>query len=816
MIGAHLRAAFFVICLFASAISAEVKRVVIVKLDGVPHDLLERELSRVNPDTGKSTLPWIDHVFVRQGTRLDNFYVRAISLSAPSWSLLDTGRHLQIHGNAEFDRYTYHVYDYLNFFPFYLGYALSHRVDMPGVEVLDQLGTPLLIDYFPIRNTFQSFQLYQRGVRWKTLQHGLQHRFSRSPRELLDEWTMGFEIGSSVEEQMERELIEKLGDPQIQYLDYFTGEFDHVAHLTPDPASQRSALQRIDAVIGRIWTAIQASPQAGRTLLAVVSDHGMNTEPRVYSQGYDLIEFLNSRAGGAHHVVTDRHPLTEYKLKGLDPFVSEVITPSEESSYLKGQANQYPTALLDLDGNERASVYFRNSDINKLQILLQELNRPEAQPAIRRARVEAFFQILDRQREEWQSTLGELRDELAALHRLMDAQRVKIEEQRKKWTSSQRELGLDKAARRLSVQLNSWRDEERSYSEYSQAIGKLLALTRADFDKRGLAAADLIPKRVMGDANRIHDLQNYVVGPAAGGGFQTLNYLPLLTGLSVRNNVQPQVAPRPVDFIAMRVARENLTAVLPPADVPTEDGVWLYGDEKHQAIILSRLENGVLSLRYLPVRGLRQDSDGALHFDPAPLDAGFPLRLWEDQNLAVPQFERNAWLDGWHSELDWLHAIHRTRYSNSILALHEQFLREPQKSMEGDAGLIARFNARRRRLAEPDFMIFANDHWNFNVRGFNPGGNHGSLLRISTHSVLMLAGGDETGIPRGLVIEEPYDSLSFVPTILDLMGMKKDGELLPGRPIRELTAGEQRSLTVAVLNEGACLVRYRTATVRER
>src|SRR5882724_7852445 len=206
---AHFRTAFFLICLSAAAVSAEVKRVVIVKLDGVPHDLLERELSRVNSATGKSTLPWIDHVFVQQGARFDNFYVRAISLSAPSWSLLDTGRHLQIRGNAEFDRYTYHVYDYLNFFPFYLGYALSHRVDMPGVEVLDELGIPLLIDYFPVQNTYQSFQLYQRGVRWKTLQHGLQHRFSRSPRELLDEWTMGFEIGSSVEEQMERELIEK-------------------------------------------------------------------------------------------------------------------------------------------------------------------------------------------------------------------------------------------------------------------------------------------------------------------------------------------------------------------------------------------------------------------------------------------------------------------------------------------------------------------------------------------------------------------------------------------------------------------------------
>ena len=46
----------------------------------------------------------------------------------------------------------------------------------------------------------------------------------------------------------------------------------------------------------------------------------------------------------------------------------------------------------------------------------------------------------------------------------------------------------------------------------------------------------------------------------------------------------------------------------------------------------------------------------------------------------------------------------------------------------------------------------------------------GSLRRISPHSVLTLAGGVESGIPREFVVEEPYDSLSFVPTILELMG----------------------------------------------
>jgi hypothetical protein len=756
--------------------------------------VLDRELGRTDPVTNKSALPWMDRVFRQQGSRLANFYVRAISLSAPSWSLLDTGQHLQIHGNAEFDRYTYHIYDYLNFFPFYLGYALSHRVDMPGVEVLDDLRIPLLIDRFPYQASYQSFQLYQRGVRWKTLRHSFQSRFtSRSLRQLLDEWTMGFEIGSSVEEQTERELIEKLADPQIRYLDYFTGDYDHVAHSTPDPAAQRQALQRIDALVGRVWTAIEASPEAGQTVLAIVSDHGMNTQPGVYSQGYDLIQFFNSREGGAHHVVTNRHPLTEYKLKGLDPFVSEVVTPSEDSLYLKGAANQYPTALLDLDGNERASVYLRNSDFNALHILLDEIGQSSLRPELRRAAIGAFFQILDRQRAEWQSNIGELNEELAALHRTIEAQRIKVAQEPKKWTAAQRDAGLDKASRRLDVQLEGWRAQERAYSEYKGALEKLLAVSPANFEKHPPSASDLIPKHAMGDANTIHELQNYVIGPAPDGlvlasdgsldiehSFQKVNYFPLLAALAVKNNVQADVGSHPVDFIAVRIPKA--------VAAQDEDAVWLYASEDRQVIILSRHDaGGNLELRYLPVRGLQQDATGKIHMDTPELVAGLPLRIWEDPEFRVPHDERSAWLNTWHSELEWLQAVHKTKYSDGILALHEQFLEEAcAPDPAGDAFLVRRFQARRRRLAEPDFLIFANNHWNFNVRGFNPGGNHGSLLRISTHSVLMLAGGAESGIPRGMMIEEPYDSLSFVPTILELMGFPRETPPLPGKVIREL------------------------------
>ncbi len=62
----------------------------------------------------------------------------------------------------------------------------------------------------------------------------------------------------------------------------------------------------------------------------------------------------------------------------------------------------------------------------------------------------------------------------------------------------------------------------------------------------------------------------------------------------------------------------------------------------------------------------------------------------------------------------------------------------------------------------------------------------------------MFAGGERTGIPRGLAVAEPYDSLSVAPTILALTGnlqsdnqpvenLSKRGFLkFPGRVIPEV------------------------------
>ena len=799
-------AIFLLLAIFASIESAGAApvRLVVVKVDGLPGSVVERCLQEIDPATGKSALPWIKRLFVERGAWVRNFYVRGISVSTPSWSMLDTGRHMAIRGNAEYDRYTGHVYDYLNFFPFYLNYARSRRVDMPGVEVLDEVGIPLLLDSYGFTERYQGFQLYQRGVRWRTLQNSFTRRFStRSPGELFNEWMTGFEATRMVSEELERELLAKLQDEHVLYLDYFTGDYDHTSHLSNENRDQLRDVVQLDNLVGRIGRAIQTSPLADRTVFVLVSDHGMNTDPGAYSQGYNLIDLFCSSAGGGHHVMTNRHPMGEYKLRGLDPLVSQVVSPSRESFYLRGEADTYPTAIMDLDGNERASIYLRDVDLNVFHMLLQQVGRRELPESLRSAAAKAAIDLVEKRRQKWMSLLPDLQEELAALRRVIAEEAAKIKRMRKKWTDADRQAGRDQDARREAARLESWRKEALEYGEYAQTLSRILQLDRDSLLSSGVRIESLIPWRLMGDVNSVFNLQNYVVGLSPGGltlrddgsldmerSFRRIDYYSLLGSIRVRNNVQESVGPKPVDFIVTRIPQEVLAPVLADEDRPDEDGIWLYGDSTHQGLLLSRRDaGGALSLRYLPVSGLRQDAAGSLRFEPREWGDGLPLRLWEDPELRTGPDGKDAWLSRWHTEAEWMTAAHRCTYSNAVIGLHEQFRRfvyadSPVAGTE-DEVMRRGFEIRRRRMAEADMLVFASDHWNFNVRGFNPGGNHGSLLRVSTHSTLLFSG---TGIPQGLQIEKPYDSLSLVPTLLRLIGREPvpNGYRLPGPVIEEL------------------------------
>ena len=816
-----LFAALLALLIFPAICSGQTKRLVVVQCDGLPYDLVDRFVRERDQRTGKSQLPWIDYIFYQRGARLANFYVRGMSLSGPSWSLLGTGQHLQIKGNVEFDRYTMQTYDYLNFIPFYVQATIGRRIDMQGVEVLDSLGIPLLTDAYPHNERHATFSLFQRGPRYTTFQKALENKFRKAPRELFDEWTMqGLGLRSSIPDQLVRELLDAIDNPRFRYLEVVNTDFDHVAHHNNDRESHLSVLKELDAMLGQIWAAIEKTPVASETALIVVSDHGQNTDERVYSQGYNLVKLLGSPEGGGHHVVTKRRLLADYALKGLNPFVPTITTTTRDSYYLKKQSDDYPTALLDFDGNERASLQLRDSDLNLLHLLLQQLQRTNLSPTMRKALTDQFFQTVEARRGKWRTNLDALNEELAALRRKILQQRELCAAQPKKFSPADTAAGRDDQAKRVCIWLDIWTGQDQHYSEYGRTLTNLLALRREGFDPSKLKIDDVIARRAMGEHNSIHQLQNYVIGVAPGGlvlrpdgsldsarSFIHVDYFLLLHDIAVRNNVQSGVSNRPVDLLAVRLSAELVRPKIGETDI-APDVVWVSAGPAHQALIIAREDaHRQLSFRYLPIKHLNQDASGQLHFEFAPWQAGLPLQLFEDPQLVVAGKDRERWLRDWHTDVEWFHALHKTRYSNGLIGLYEELARHrvgrlsfDEPEISADERLLRRLLRRQRENIEADLLVVASDHWNFDVRGFNPGGNHGSFFRISTHSTFMVAGGDKTAIPRAMVIEEPYDSLSFVPTVLALTGNLRDDNNptpalwakgfrhFPGRPVKELVA----------------------------
>src|SRR6185369_14352399 len=121
----------------------------------------------------------------------------------------------------------------------------------------------------------------------------------------------------------------------------------------------------------------------------------------IISQGYNLVKLLGTPSGGGHHVITKRRLMMDYSLKGIYPLVPLITTTTDNSFYLKGQSTDYPTALVDFDGNERSAIHLRNSDFNLLHILLQQLKASKLSERPRRATTELFFALVDRNRPEW-------------------------------------------------------------------------------------------------------------------------------------------------------------------------------------------------------------------------------------------------------------------------------------------------------------------------------------------------------------------------------------------------------------------------------
>ena len=576
------------------------RRIVILKVDGLGADLLANTMAATDPQTGRKQLPWLNRIFAEHGILFEDFYTRGISLSAPSWSMLDTGNHLLIKGNVEYDRYTGRVYDYLNVFPFYWASARKRQVDAPSVEVLDDAGVPLLSDRFAFDQRFQTPQLFERGVRWPTLEHSLGRQLSaNSLLLLLEDPSGGIGLEKGFAAQTEAELLAAIANPKIQYMDLFTGDLDHVAHSVNDRTALQIELAKLDALAGRVWTAIEATPLGDQTLFVLVSDHGMNNVPNVYSQTFSLPDLLNSPAGGAHHVVTDRPQLSPYKLQGLNPMLSWVNSPSTASFYLQGQGEEYPTAWLDMDGNERANVSLRNSDLNRVQTLLQQLRRSDLSPEVRRAATDYLGQTLDRLRPHWQEVSQNLSDDLKAWNVVIREREAQLRNQAGEQAKIEKEAGAEQASRRNAVELQQWKDETKEYENYLAHLTALADMRSESADVLHANIERLIQPRSLGDPNSIYDLQHYVAGPAVKGlvldsnghldeaqSFRHVDYFPLMASQRSRNNPQPNVTNQPIDFVAAALPVSEVSRQMEGLPGELIEAIWLYAGEERQLIEL--------------------------------------------------------------------------------------------------------------------------------------------------------------------------------------------------------------------------------------
>jgi hypothetical protein len=239
--------------------------------------------------------------------------------------------------------------------------------------------------------------------------------------------------------------------------------------------------------------------------------------------------------------------------------------------------------------------------------------------------------------------------------------------------------------------------------------------------------------------------------------FRQVNYPRLLVEQRVNNVPQKELSKRPIDFVAVAL----------PDSAAGGHAYWLYGDDDKQLIIET---NAAGEIRLRPVKNLDQTDAGAPVTDEeVGWQAGLPLELFEDPKLNVPAGDnRTDWLSSWHDERAWMDAIHECRYSTGVIGITEELapIGPDVPGKPGMSPVMLRYERRRRQLVQTDFHIFASDHWNFNVRFPNPGGNHGAFFRISTHAVWMVAG---EGVPVRS-IDEPYDGLNFASTMLSIVG----------------------------------------------
>lgn len=827
-------------------------RLVVVKYDGLPPALVDRFVRRTDPRTGRSVLPWIERLFYTSGVRFDDFTSRGASLSEPSWTILDTGQHGVIKGNFEVDRNTGNVQYYLDFVSFYADAARFRRVYPVSVETLDASGTPLLSDAFRANERETGIQLNRRGTKFNDfLRVGL-GPVKGPVKERLGDLLVGVDFHRAYDDATREAFLKAVRDPAIRYADIYYANVDEVIHDDNSETGILEAVRRADRLLGETYAAIEASGAADRTVLAVVSDHGLTFDLNGrYSQGVNLVAYLAKPELGANTVLAHDAPRANYSLKRsiFKPWLETAVVQPAERPYVANRPERV-TCAIDYDGNERAMLQLRDPDLNRLELLVGALREGSLDAPKRAAASAAVMRIVERHRAAWIADAARLREEIGALARVgtaaaADAKRLHelVEAHRRDKDgapdgrpplppfgglagNNESDRWEDLAQSEKEKRAEAWRSE--NYAEQYRAVAASLerrAAARSASDLVDAPVEDVFGAFDLGDRPSTADLLDYPAGLAgvaldASGDldesatFVHVDYLRKLSEIRVRNAVRTDTTTAPVAYTTTRLPVDATVktavarGVLSADDAARVGSAYLvYGDDDDQIVLfVAGARDASGPVRAVPVSRFAADAvTGEVTFESASWRAGLPFGLFEDDALATGDVDRTAWLSAFHTDREWLAATSRTASGLGVPNLvevlscdyREGYAAAAKRDATDDERLVRRFELRRRDAAMGDIFLEAAPHWNFDVKDFNPGGNHGGFGRQSMHAVFWMHGGPETRVvPGPLVVAAPYDGLDFAPTVFEAAGVTTNGAL----PV-ELISGGFRAFPGRVATE---------------
>lgn len=775
-------------------------RVILFKVDGLSGLLIEAALDpqseavlrlpypgRFREDyratqtllTREELLPNMKEYFVRQGVRAETIFTGTLPLSAPVWAQIDSGQPSIIKRNYSFNRASGVSNVYLNGLFDSAGKLIKGSGRTHALWELDLLGIPILPDAFPPERVWSSLQILSRkrsaiqlGAMGKFLVRAGEREFR--PGAVIHRHLSHLVAFPDPVERLDRSLSQTLakwlkwraeGDPS-ETLDFITALFvtlDHRLHLDSSYRSVLHLLVKLDDWFGEVMGAVEQTARRDRTLVALVSDHGMNLYPAHVNYGFPINPWLRRPAFGGHTVLSPEVEDSDHALTRPIPGVDFArVYESPASPY--GEAvpfgsKGYFTAFAANMGNPRFDLFLRHSDLNRLHLLLLES-----------LRLRNDLEKLDRVYEVLQPVFQRARPWLEAdAYSLRQAAEV-FEAWSERHLAAEMPSARDAGSRLVS--------ESRHYRNQAAILRRLLALPSEEKEWRrwvraGFKIDGLIPRGYFGLPNSLEQLGNYTVGwakppaerwlPSGEAPFRTLNYPALIAGYRALN---PDAYGNryPFNLLVARIPPEDLTGWMGP---PLQQALWLLASEDRGQAVLLEATDGTLwyaPLKNLGELGRLEEAGAAGSRDPL----GYPARLWAH------------WLD----PRRWVSETARLETSLVPVILADLFRPNFQDYLnsESRAGVLMPLDGsgRREKLvralryrfqqATPDFRVWMRRGWNVNTMGQQPGGNHGGFLPLETQTTFMVWGGDKLRLKRGRRLAGAFLTLDIAPTLMDAIG----------------------------------------------